>query len=141
MIGMLYLLAANWEKLPVRPRPSRWKYPGAPEPWNVRTGLPIMAGMGVLAYVSMTIAIHLEKLIQVPEELKRQAPQMRQMAFSLGITLKGVLMLVTLYLVWALINAAQGQFVGFERRYLTGLVLVVLVPLAVYGTRMFRTRP
>ena len=140
LLGIVFVLVTNWNKLPVAPRPSRWKYPGAPEPWNVRTALPIMGGIGVFGYIGMSVATHYERLIQVPEQLRRAAPHMRQLVFSMGIMLKAVLMLVSLYLVWALVNAAQGQFVGLGRRYITGLVLTVLVPIAIYGVKLFRQR-
>ena len=137
VLGIVFLLATEYEHLPAM-RPTRFRFPGAPQRWDLRTSLGVMGALGVFGYVGMTIATHYEKLIQIPEQLNRAAPHMRQMVFSMGILLKTVLMLVSLYLVWALVNAAQGRLVGLDRRYFTGLVLLVLAPFALYITRMWR---
>jgi len=99
-----------------------------------------MGGIGVVGYVGMTLATNYEKLIRVPHQLNKAAPHVRQMVFSLGIMLKSVLMMVSLYFVWVLENIAQGHLVGFGRRYISGLVLLVLVPFALYTVKL-RRRP
>jgi hypothetical protein len=138
LLLLLYLLAANWENLPLRP--TRVRFPGAPEPWSVRTALGFMGALGVVGYVGMTLATNYEKLVHIPEPLERAAPHLRQMIFSMGILLKTVLMAVSLYLVWVLVNFAQGRIVGFGRRYITGLVLLVLAPFALYVVKLRRHR-
>jgi len=130
------LLVANWHRLPTQP--TRLRFPGAPEPWDMRTALGIMGALGVIGYLGMAIATHYEKLIKIPEQLDRAAPHMRQMVFSMGIMLKAVLMMVSLYLTWVLVNLAQGHFVGLGRRYITAMVLLVLVPFGIYTVKLLR---
>lgn len=138
LLALLYVLAANWGQIPTRP--TRLRFPGAPQPWDVRTALLVMGAMGVLGYVGMTLATNYEKLVRIPEQLDRLAPSVRQMVFSMGIMLKTVMMLVSLYLVWVLVNVAQGQVVGLGRQYLTGMVLLVLVPFVFYMAKLRKHR-
>lgn len=135
---LLFLLWTQWENLPAT-RPTRIRFPGAAQPWDVRTSLGVMGVLGVLGYLGMTFATHFEKLVHIPERLNRASPHVRQMVFSMGIMLKTVLMLVSLYLVWVLVNVAQGRFVGLGRQYLTGLVLLVLAPFAIYILKLRRS--
>ena len=136
VLGQVFLLIANWHRLPTQP--TRLRFPGAPEPWDMRTALGIMGALGVIGYLGMAIATHYEKLIKIPEQLDRAAPHMRQMVFSMGIMLKAVLMMVSLYLTWVLVNLAQGHFVGLGRRYITAMVLLVLVPFGIYTVKLLR---
>src|SRR5260221_12917179 len=84
--AQVYLLLANWDRLPTQP--TRLRFPGAPQPWDIRTSLGIMGTLGVIGYLGMAIATHYEKLIQVPEQLNRTSPHVRQIGFSMGIMLK-----------------------------------------------------
>ena len=138
LLVMLFLLFTNWDRIPEAP--TRLRFPGAPQPWNTRTALGVMGGLGVLGYLGMTLATHYQKLIHIPAELDRAAPHVRRMIFSMGIMLKTGLMLVSAYLVWVLVNVAQGRLVGLGRRYLGGLVLLVLVPFALYIFKLRRSR-
>jgi hypothetical protein len=139
VLGQVYLLIANWHRLPTAP--TRLRFPGSPEPWDMRTSLAVMGALGVLGYLGMTIATHYQKLFHIPEQLDRNAPHVRQVVFSMGIMLKSVLMIVSLYLTWVLVNLAQGRFVGLGRRYITVMVLLVLVPFGIYVFKLRRRQP
>ena len=136
VLAQVYLLVANWDRLPARP--TRLRFPGSPEPWDIRTSLAVMGALGVAGYLGMTIATHYQKLFHIPERLDRSAPHLRQMVFGMGIMLKSVLMIVSLYLTWVLVNLAQGRFVGPGRRYIAVMVLLVLVPFGIYIVKLRR---
>lgn len=138
LLTMLVLLAVHWEHLPLRP--ARMRYPGSPRSWSVRAALGLMGALGVISYLGMTLAIHFEKLIHIPEALGRAAPHLRQMMFRMGILLKAVLMAVSLYFVWVLVNLAQGRRAGFGPGHITAVALVVLIPLVLYTVKLWRAR-
>ena len=52
--------------------------------------------------------------------------------------MKSVLMIVSLYLTWVLVNLSRGRHVGLGRGYITGMVLLVLVPFGIYVVKLRR---
>ncbi len=77
-------------------------------------------------------------MFQIPEQMDREAPHVRQMLFSMVIVMKAVLSLFGLYLVWSLINIGLRRGVGLSGEFLTVFTLAVPVPLVFYTLKLRR---
>jgi hypothetical protein len=120
-------------------------WPRIPDPRFVRllpakTTLWIVAFIDVAAYVGLTLSARGKGLIEIPPELERRSPQLRQMLFSMVIVMKAVLTLFAVYLVWALINVGLRRGGGLSGGFLTLFTLAVPLPLVVYTLKLRRYR-
>lgn len=105
---------------------------------TARNVLWMVAGIDVLAYVGLTLGGRGKGLFEIPPDLERQSPHLRQMLFSMVIVMKTVLTLFAVYLVWSLVNVGLRRGGGLNGGFLTLFTLLVPVPLVFYTVKMRR---
>jgi hypothetical protein len=102
--------------------------------------LPIVTLIDVLAYAGLTLGARGTWLFDIPPELERRSPQLRQMLFSVVIVMKAVLTLFAVYLVWALIDVGLRRGGGLSGGFLTIFTIAVPLPLVFYTVKLRRYR-
>jgi hypothetical protein len=98
----------------------------------------LVAAIDTAAYLGLTFGAREHGLFEIPSELERSAPHLRQMLFSMVIVMKTVLALFGVYLVWALVQVALRQGTGISPAFLTLFTLAVPLPLIFYTVKMRR---
>jgi hypothetical protein len=134
LVATVLIVAMNWSRISNRP-PPRFRPPGA---WDPKVVLWSMMGINIGAYVALTVAAYYQKLISIPLIVERDAPQVRQLLLSMMIVMKAVMMLLSVYLVWSMVNVMMGHASGISPRFLTLFVLLVPVPLLLYTLKLRR---
>jgi len=136
LVATLVIVASNWTRLSNRP-PPRFQVRGA---WDPDKVLWIMMGINIGSYLMLTAASYYQKVFNIPATLERDAPQVRQLMLSMVIVMKAVMMLLSVYLVWSLVNVMLGHVRGLSPRFLTLFVLLVPMPLLLYTLKLRRYR-
>jgi hypothetical protein len=136
LMATIVIVASQWTRISHRPAP-RFRVPGA---WDPKVALWIMMTINIAAYVMLTAATHYQKLISVPASVERDSPQIRQLLLSMMIVLKAVMMTLSVYLVWSLVNVMLGHVQHLNPKFLTLFVLMVPVPLLLYTVKLRRYR-
>jgi magnesium-transporting ATPase (P-type) len=134
LIATVVIVASNWTRLSHRP-PPRFRVQGA---WNPNIVLWTMMAINIGAYMLLTAEGYYQKIISIPAAI--DAPQVRQLLFSMMIVLKTVMMLLSVYLVWSMVNVMLGHVLGLSPRFLTLFVVMVPVPLLLYTVKLRRYR-
>ncbi len=136
LIATVFIVASQWTRISHRP-PPRFRTQGA---WDPKVVLWTMMAINVGAYLMLTAAAQYQKIINVSVSAEHDSPQVRQMLLSMMIVMKAVMMLLSVYLVWSLVNVMLGHVQGLNPRFLTLFVLLVPVPLLLYTVKLRRYR-
>ena len=143
VLSAVVLVAVYWPLIPERFVNLGYRYgrlPGVEGMMTAKNVLWMVAGIDVLAYVGLTLGARGGGLFEIPRELERQSPHLRQMLYSMVIVMKAVLALFAVYLVWALVNVGLRRGGGLSGGFLTVFTLAVPVPLVFYTVKMRRYR-
>jgi hypothetical protein len=143
VLSALALVIVYWPQIPDRFVNLGYRYgraPGVAGMMTARNVLWMVMGIDALAYVGLTLGARGGGLFEIPAELERQSPHLRQMLFSMVIVMKTVLALFGVYLVWALVNVGLRRGGGLSGGFLTVFTLAVPVPLVFYTLRMRKYR-
>jgi hypothetical protein len=139
LLGALVLVGIYWPRIPERVVDLGYRYgraPGITGMMTAKNALWMVSLIDIAAYVGLTMGARGKGLIEIPPELERGSPQLRQMLFSMVIVMKTVLMLFAVYLVWALVNIGLRRGGGFSGAFLTGFTLAVPLPLVFYTLKL-----
>jgi hypothetical protein len=131
LLGAVGLAVYYWPRMPA-PRVTRFL--------PVKTTLWIVTLIDFTAYAGLTLGSRGKGLFEIPPELERRSPQLRQMLFSMLIVVKAVLTLFGSYLVWALINIGMRRGGALSGGFLTLFTLAVPLPLLFYTVKLRRYR-
>jgi hypothetical protein len=107
---------------------------------TAKNALWMVSFIASAAYLGLTLGARRGGLIHVPPEIERDSPHLHQMMFSVMIVMKAVLMLFSVYLVWALVNVGLHRGAGVSGSALTFFTLAVPVPLIYYTVKLRRYR-
>jgi hypothetical protein len=107
---------------------------------SAKNTLGMVTLIDVVSYLGLTWGARGRGLIEIPPELERGSPELRQMLFSMVIVMKAVLALFAVYLVWALIHVGLRQGGGLSGGFLTVFTLAVPLPLVLYTVKLRRYR-
>ena len=142
-LSALALVAVYYPKIPERVVDLGYRYgrpPGLDGIFTPKTVLWMVAAIDAVAYLGLTLGAREHGLFEIPVELERDAPYLRQMLFSMVIVMKTVLALFGVYLVWSLVQVALRQGSGISGTFLTLFTLAVPVPLVFYTAKIRRYR-
>lgn len=107
---------------------------------SAKNTLGIVALIDVVAYAGLTWGARGRGIFEIPPELERGSPELRQMLFSMVIVMKAVLALFAVYLVWALVEVGMRRGGGLSGEFLTAFTLAVPLPLVLYTVKLRRYR-
>lgn len=143
LLSALALVLFYWPRIPERVVELGFRFgrpPGIAGMMTAKNTLWMVALIDVAAYLGLTLGARGHWLFEIPEEMERGAPQLRQMLFSMVIVMKAVLMMFAVYLVWALVNVGLRRGGGLSGGFLTLFTLAVPLPLLVYTLKLRRYR-
>lgn len=142
-LGAIALVAVYYPQIPERVVDLGYRYgrpPGLNGIFTPQTVMWMVALIDVGAYMGLTLGGRGRGLFEIPPELERGNPHLRQMLFSMVIVMKTVLALFGMYLVWSLAQVALRQSSGISGAFLTLFTLAVPVPLVFYTAKIRRYR-
>ncbi|MEO5926845.1 MAG: hypothetical protein ABIR70_23730 [Bryobacteraceae bacterium] len=144
LVAALALAGYYWPRIPERVVEFGSRY-GRPLGINgfvtAKNALWMVSLIDIGSYVGLTLGSRGKGLIEIPPELERGSPRLRQMLFSMVIVMKAVLALFAVYLMWALVNIGLRQGAGVSREFLTLFTLAVPLPLLFYTLKLRRYQP
>jgi hypothetical protein len=123
---------------PILPDYARWARPGWARWLSVPNVLLMLAFISAASYAGLTVAARGGRLFEIPQELERRSPHVRQMLFSMVIVMKTVLALFAAYLVWSLVQVGLRRGTGVSGGFLMLFTLAVPLPLVVYTVKLRR---
>jgi hypothetical protein len=139
LITALVMVGTYWPRIPERVVQLGYRYartPGVNTLLTAKNALLMVALIDVGSYLGLTLGARGKGLFEIPPELERGSPQLRQMLFSMVIVMKAVLTLFTVYLVWALVNIGMRRGAGLSGGFLTVFTLLVPLPLVLYTVKL-----
>lgn len=143
VIGAIGLVVFYWPRIPDRVVELGYRYgraPGISGMMTAKNTLWMVALIDAGAYLGLTLGARGGGLFEIPPELERGSPELRQMLFSMVIVIKAVLSLFAVYLIWALINVGLRRGGGLSGGFLTVFTLAVPLPLVLYTLKLRRYR-
>ncbi|MEP6963726.1 MAG: hypothetical protein ABI995_16735 [Acidobacteriota bacterium] len=143
LLGAIGLLLHYYPQIPhpiVRPDFRYAPQPGVMGLMTAKNALWVVSALNLAAYLGLTFGSLSRGLIHIPEHIERESPYLPQMMFSVVIVMKAVLMMFSIYIVWALINIGLRQPNGLSGRELTLFTLAVPLPLIYYTVKLRRYR-
>jgi hypothetical protein len=141
LLGAVGLAVYYWPRIPERVVDLGYRYGRAPGMNGIMTAknaLWMVTLIDAVAYLGLTIGARGRGLFDIPPVMEREAPQLRQMLFSMVIVMKAVLTLFAVYLVWALVNIGLRRGGGLSGGFLTVFTLAVPLPLVLYTVKLRR---
>ena len=91
-------------------------------------------------YVLLTVASRYQQLINVPFEIDRDRPEVKQLLLDMTIMLKTVLMVLLAGLLWMIVHTPIGRIRGSSRVYLVVFLTVMLAQTIFYIRKLDRFR-
>ena len=128
LAGMIGLTAANLANLPDQ-MPVHFGASGKPDGWGSKNTLWVLTLVNVGLYIVMTLASRYQRLINLPMRVDRDAPEVQQLLRTMAIVLKAGLMVLLLYLDWAMVNTGLGQTDGLGPEFLPVFLAATFLPL------------
>lgn len=86
----------------------------------------------------MTLASGYQRLINLPFRVDRDAPEVRQLLRSMVVVLKAGLMILLLYIAWAMVNTGLGRADGLGPEFLPVFLAVTFLPLIWFLAKLRR---
>ena len=139
LVSAITLVGIYWTQIPDRVVELGYRYgraPGITGMMTAKNALWMVTLIDAAAYLGLTLGSSGQWLFQIPAEMERMAPQLRQMLFSMVIVMKTVLTLFVVYLVWALVNVGLRRGGGLSGGFLTVFTLAVPLPLVLYTLKL-----
>jgi len=91
-------------------------------------------------YVLLTVASRFQQLINVPFEIDRERPEVKQLLLQMTIVLKTVLMVLLAALLWMIVHTPMGRMRSAGRGFLVVFLIAMLAPTIVYVRKLGRFR-
>jgi len=128
LIATFAMVFGHWQRLPVYARRGSGG------------SLTIMVLLNAGVYVLLTVASRYQQLINVPFEIDRDRPEVKQLLLDMTIMLKTVLMVLLAGLLWMIVHTPIGRIRGSSRVYLVVFLTVMLAQTIFYIRKLDRFR-
>jgi uncharacterized membrane protein len=139
-LAAAFIIAAQqWSRLPAK-IPTHFGVSGKPNGWGGKSSLWFLLFTDAVTYGLLTAAAKYQRLINIPLNVDRGAPEVRRILSSMMAVLKAVVTLVFLYLITMSVGVALGRATALHAGFMGVLVAAPLVTLAVYIARLWPYR-
>jgi uncharacterized membrane protein len=91
-------------------------------------------------YLLLTVAARYQQLVNVPFEIDRDRPEVKQLLLQMTIVLKTVLMVLLAGLLWIIVHTPLGRMRTAGRGFLALFLIAMLAPTVVYIRKLSRYR-
>jgi hypothetical protein len=128
LLATFAMVFGHWQRLPVFARRGSGG------------SLLVMVLTNAGVYVLLTLAARYQQLVNVPFEIDRERPEVKQLLLQMTIVLKTVLMVLLAGLLWIIIHTPMGRMRTAGRGYLAVFLIAMLAPTLVYVRKLSRFR-
>ena len=126
LLFWVYYLSANWSSLPEEV-PKTFGFSGKPGALGTRSVLWVLPGVGILAYIVLTVGSRLTRLHSFPVEVTPEnASELYAFSRRLINLSKLVLIAAFGYIEWKMLQTARGNAEGLAPWFLPVLIAVML---------------
>ncbi|MCU1336878.1 MAG: hypothetical protein JWO19_2459 [Bryobacterales bacterium] len=128
LIATFAMVFGHWQRLPAFARRGS----GA--------SLVVMVFLNAGVYVLLTVAARYQQLVNIPFEVDRERPEVKQVLLRMTIVLKTVLMVLLAGLLWIIVNTPVGRMRAAGRGFLAIFLIAMLAPTLIYVRKLSRFR-
>src|SRR5579862_503578 len=128
LVATFAMVFGHWQRLPLYARR------GSGESYSVM----VLLNAGV--YLLLTFASRYQQLINVPFEIDRDRPEVKQLLLQMTIVLKTILMVLLAGLLWIIVHTHLGRMRTAGRGFLVVFLIAMLAPTLVYVRKLRRFR-
>ena len=128
LVAMFAMVFGHWQRLPVFARRGS----------GGSLGVMVLLNAGV--YALLTVAAHYQQLVNVPFEIDRDRPEVKQLLLQMTIVLKTVLMVLLAMLLWIIMHTPLGRMRTAGRGFLAVFLIAMLAPTLIYVRKLSRYR-
>ena len=139
LIATVLLLAGNWRRLPPIV-PIHFGLTGAPNAWGGKDKLWLLSALSAGLYLFLTIAAKHPSSLNIPSGIDREHPEVQSLLLGMATTLKAVVLLDLLALVWLSIQTALGKSDGLGIWFLPVTLMIFLLVSIGYWLKLRRYR-
>jgi membrane-anchored protein YejM (alkaline phosphatase superfamily) len=127
LIATLAMVFGHWQRLPGFARRGGGS-------------LVVMVFLNACVYVLLTVAARYQQLVNIPFEVDRDRPEVKQLLLQMTIVLKTILMVLLAGLLWIIVNTPVGRMRTAGRGFLVVFLIAMLAPTLVYVRKLSRFR-
>ena len=128
LVATFVLVFGHWQRLPVFARRGSGE------------SLSVMVLLNAGVYVLLTLAARYQQLVNIPFEIDRDRPEVKQLLLRMTIVLKTVLMVMLAGLLWIIVNTPLGRMRTLGRGFLAVFLVAMLAPTLIYVRKLSRFR-
>jgi len=128
LIATFAMVFGHWQRLPVFARRGSGG------------SLSVMVLLNAGVYLLLTFASRYQQLVNVPFEIDRERPEVKQLLLQMTIVLKTVLMVLLAGLLWIIVHTPLGRMRTAGRSFLALFLIAMLAPTLVYIRKLSRYR-
>ncbi|HSP67835.1 MAG TPA: hypothetical protein VLN48_08915 [Bryobacteraceae bacterium] len=128
LIATFAMVFTHWQRLPQFARRGS------------QASLSVMVLLNAGVYVLLTVAARYQQLINVPFEIDRERPEVKQLLLQMTIVLKTVLMVLLAALLWTIVHTPVGRMRTAGRGFLAVFLICMLAPTIFYVRKLGRFR-
>jgi hypothetical protein len=128
LIATFAMVFGHWQRLPQFARRGS------------QGSLSIMVLLNAGVYVLLTVGARYQQLINIPFEIDRDRPEVKQLLLQMTIVLKTVLMVLLAVLLWMIVHTPMGRMRTAGRSFLAVFLIAMLAPTIVYVRKLGRFR-
>jgi Ca2+/H+ antiporter len=128
LVATFAMVFGHWQRLPLYARR------GSGGSYSVM----VLLNAGV--YMLLTFAARYQQLVNVPFEIDRDRPEVKQLLLQMTIVLKTILMVLLAGLLWIIVHTPLGRMRTAGRGFLVVFLIAMLAPTLIYVRKLSRFR-
>jgi Ca2+/H+ antiporter len=128
LVATFAMVFGHWQRLPLYARR------GSGGSYSVM----VLLNAGV--YMLLTFAARYQQLVNVPFEIDRDRPEVKQLLLQMTIVLKTILMVLLAGLLWIIVHTPLGRMRTAGRGFLVVFLIAMLAPTLIYVRKLNRFR-
>lgn len=135
LLGIFLLLLDRWPQLPGTV-PIHFNATGIPNGRASKDTLWILPLLGTVLYLILTLMAKNPYSMNIPIQVDRENPEIRSLLLSMTITLKAVVLLIFLCVVWFSIDIALGNAEGLGLWFLPATIAAIFLPMVGFWRKL-----
>lgn len=137
LLATFAFVLLEWPEMPERV-PRHFNASGQPDGWGGKSFVWFLPVTSVFLYLLMTAAGRYPQLINIPLNVDRNDPNVRQILLSFCIVMKAVILVSFLYITVTTVETAMGRTGGLGSLFLPLFLLATAAPLVFYLRKLRR---
>jgi len=136
----IFILLQSWSTLPDS-IPAHFKFSGEVDRWGSKMELLLLPGLSLILYLGLTILSKYPHIYNYAVEITEEnAKRQYHIARTMICWLKTEIVCIFTFIEWKSIQIALKQATASDMKFLTIMVVVVLVTMFYYVLKMFKEK-